>query len=255
MAGEIKHEWNGTILTIISDSGISSMDLKGSKGDDGCRGPQGPAGVIVDANGNIDWNGYATEQWVTEQIASVSEVDMSDYYTRNETNVIVNNAVAGNLSGYATEEYVNNKVIESEVYLEEYVDSFYHNITGNYATQKYVTDKMNDKLDKDRGIARDLTVDGGLILTSHGAQDGFYFYSILEDDDLEKPKVELLGTYNDSPVRVGCIATPIDPLDAANKKYVDDAIAGVGGGSADLSNYYTKTEIDNLLGVIENGAY
>lgn len=40
----ITHEWNGTILTITSDSGTSSCDLKGDKGDDGCRGAQGIAG-------------------------------------------------------------------------------------------------------------------------------------------------------------------------------------------------------------------
>jgi hypothetical protein len=40
----ITHEWNGTILTITSDSGTSSMDLKGDKGDDGIRGAQGYPG-------------------------------------------------------------------------------------------------------------------------------------------------------------------------------------------------------------------
>lgn len=44
MAGTIKHEWNGTILTITSDSGTSSADLKGEKGDDGVRGAQGKPG-------------------------------------------------------------------------------------------------------------------------------------------------------------------------------------------------------------------
>ena len=33
----IKHKWNGTVLTITSDSGTSSADLKGEKGDDGAR--------------------------------------------------------------------------------------------------------------------------------------------------------------------------------------------------------------------------
>ena len=41
MAGTIKHSWNGTVLTIESDSGISSADLKGAKGDTGIRGAQG----------------------------------------------------------------------------------------------------------------------------------------------------------------------------------------------------------------------
>lgn len=44
MAGTIKHSWNGTVLTIESDSGVSSCDLKGSTGDTGIRGPQGIAG-------------------------------------------------------------------------------------------------------------------------------------------------------------------------------------------------------------------
>ena len=44
MAGTITHQWNGTVLTITSDSGTSSCDLKGAKGDDGPRGPQGVQG-------------------------------------------------------------------------------------------------------------------------------------------------------------------------------------------------------------------
>lgn len=47
--------------------------------------------------------------------------------------------------------------------------------------------------------------------------------------------------------------TPVAELDCANKKYVDNAVknAGGGGGSADLSNYYTKAEIDAKIGDIE----
>ena len=46
--------------------------------------------------------------------------------------------------------------------------------------------------------------------------------------------------------------TPIKNLDCANKKYVDDAVANAGGGgSVDLSNYYTKAEIDKIVGDIE----
>jgi hypothetical protein len=52
MAGEIKHSWNGTVLTITSDSGTSSADLQGPKGDIGIRGPQGPAGIGVSTGGS-----------------------------------------------------------------------------------------------------------------------------------------------------------------------------------------------------------
>ena len=69
MAGTIEHSWNGTILTITSDSGTSSVDLKGSKGDTGPRGAQGPAGVIVNPDGTIDTSQYATETYVNAKIA------------------------------------------------------------------------------------------------------------------------------------------------------------------------------------------
>lgn len=44
MAGTITHSWNGTILTITSDSGTTAMDLKGKKGDTGARGARGLPG-------------------------------------------------------------------------------------------------------------------------------------------------------------------------------------------------------------------
>lgn len=66
MAGQIFHEWSGTVLTITSDSGTSSMDLKGDKGDTGVRGPQGPAG---DGSGG-------------------GSVDLSNYYTKTEIDAL-----------------------------------------------------------------------------------------------------------------------------------------------------------------------
>ena len=55
MAGEIKHSWNGTVLTITSDSGTSSADLKGEKGDTGVRGAQGVRGLCgLSANTEVD---------------------------------------------------------------------------------------------------------------------------------------------------------------------------------------------------------
>lgn len=86
MAGTIEHSWNGTILTITSDSGTSSVDLKGGKGDTGPRGAQGPAGVIVKPDGTIDTSAYATETYVNEKIAEIQtgSVDLSNYYTKEQ---------------------------------------------------------------------------------------------------------------------------------------------------------------------------
>ena len=86
MSGEIRHKWNGTVLTITSDAGTSSADLKGQTGDAGIRGPQGRPGVILNQNGSIDFNGYATEDYVDYRIEMLEqeEPDLSNYYTKDE---------------------------------------------------------------------------------------------------------------------------------------------------------------------------
>ena len=43
-SGGISHYWNGTVLVVTSDSGTSSSDLKGEKGDTGPKGEQGDKG-------------------------------------------------------------------------------------------------------------------------------------------------------------------------------------------------------------------
>ena len=115
MAGTIEHSWNGTILTITSDSGTSSVDLKGGKGDTGPRGAQGPAGVIVNPDGTIDTSAYATETYVNEKIAEIQtgSVDLSNYYTKPETVSLLNNyatkAEIPDVTGLASQAWVEAK--------------------------------------------------------------------------------------------------------------------------------------------------
>ena len=98
----IYHEWNGTVLTISSDSGTSSADLKGEKGDTGIRGPQG----IKGNTGEVDmalFDGYATENYVKQQIAEAQlpekEVDLSYIYTKEETDELISSKTANVLKG------------------------------------------------------------------------------------------------------------------------------------------------------------
>jgi hypothetical protein len=93
MSGNITHKWNGTVLTITSDSGTSSADLRGEKGDTGIRGPQGATGFTIGNDGLIDTSGLATESYVTESI---------------------NNADRSYLNGYATQSYVDTVVADFE---------------------------------------------------------------------------------------------------------------------------------------------
>lgn len=106
MAGTITHSWQGTVLTITSDSGTSSADLQGGKGDTGPRGAQGPAGIIVNPDGSIDTSQYATETYVNEKIAQVEagSVDLTNYYTKAQVD-----AKIPDITGLASQTWVENK--------------------------------------------------------------------------------------------------------------------------------------------------
>ena len=117
MSGEIKHEWTGSVLTVISDSGASSADLKGPKGDTGPRGPQGPAGIILDEQGNIaiDLSPYDTSEEVDAKIqAAVGDVDLSEYATKAYVvEAVTNNAL--DAENYATKNYVSTEIAKAQL--------------------------------------------------------------------------------------------------------------------------------------------
>lgn len=81
MAGTITHEWNGTVLTITSDSGTSSCDLKGDTGDMGVRGAQGEPGITVTVPAEIttieaDVAAIRTElNEVKDSVAAADDID------------------------------------------------------------------------------------------------------------------------------------------------------------------------------------
>ena len=99
MAGTITHSWNGTVLTITSDSGTSSADLKGPQGDTGIRGAQGANGAssaeglgindyVVEQGTSGDWtyrkwNSGAVELWCNKSVAVASSTSATGslYYS------------------------------------------------------------------------------------------------------------------------------------------------------------------------------
>ena len=131
MSGLITHKWDGTILTITSDSGTSSADLKGEKGDDGIRGPQGAPGVSMGSDGNIDLSEYATKDYVDDAIANIEipegsvNVDLTDYATKSYVDNAISNIDAPNidLTGYATEDYVDEAVANAATPSDEQVSN------------------------------------------------------------------------------------------------------------------------------------
>ena len=153
MPGEIKHYWSGTTLMIESDSGVSGCDLKGRTGDIGPRGPQGRAGIVYDADGNILMDGYATEDYVDEAVSNV-KVDLTGYATEKYVDNAILSVPQPNLDNYATKQDVEDAVnsIEipevnlngyaTELYVDNAVKNVQVDLTG-YATEDYVEQKIN----------------------------------------------------------------------------------------------------------------
>lgn len=87
MAGTITHQWNGTVLTITSDSGTSSCDLKGAKGDDGPRGAQGAPGSSVAEDsqklGGVAAESYALKTDTIENANKLGNVAAAQYALKN----------------------------------------------------------------------------------------------------------------------------------------------------------------------------
>ena len=87
--------------------------------------------------------------------------------------------------------------------------------------------------------------------------DSAYKYIDVHDVDYNGKDVESAYVYTGKIPTRGAggnlwTGMPIDDSDCVPKKYVDDAVANAGGGgSVDLSNYYTKAEIDKIVGDIE----
>lgn len=180
MSGTIEHSWNGTILTIKSDSGTSSADLQGGKGDTGPRGAQGPAGVIVNPDGTIDTSQYATETYVNEKIAQVEagSVDLSNYYTKTQTTALLDN--------YATKTYVDGKISDidlTDYYTKAQVDAKIPDITG-LASQTWVENKgYLTEHQSLKTINGESIVGTGNITISGGSADLSNYYTKTEIDN------------------------------------------------------------------------
>lgn len=85
----------------------------------------GMTGDVVIEVPEADLTGYATEEYVSKKIAEAElaegDVDLSAYYTKSETEKKINEAVAAidipetDLTGYATEEFVNQEIAKIEL--------------------------------------------------------------------------------------------------------------------------------------------
>ena len=78
----VNHSWNGTVLTVASNSGETSADLKGEKGDQGEQGIQGVQGIKGDKGDKGDKGEKGEGFSISKTYASVAEMHAA-YATDN----------------------------------------------------------------------------------------------------------------------------------------------------------------------------
>ena len=150
---EVRHQWNGSILTVISDSGASSADLLGPKGDMGPRGPQGPAGVVYNEDGEliVDLSRYYTIEEVDAKVANV-KVDLSNYATKNYVTETVVNA------NYATKNYVSTEIAKAQL----------AGVSGDVDLSGFVTEDELNRIIPVDGVTITYNEDGQLTVIGGG---------------------------------------------------------------------------------------
>lgn len=222
----VTHSWDGTILTITSASGTSSSDLKGERGQDGKDGQ----------DGSVKFN--VVNELPTE------DIDESAIYLKQSINGATwDGDTTGRevvtLSDY--EGMTMYKVSDLTPTAEELVGKTIV-INDGEATEEYVL------------TTNDIREENGMITAL------FYAYMPVVLVVSESTTYST-GTYflylNEEPYYNYTSALYLGEVEENNSYqeyiYVNGAWESIGGASAkvDMSNYYTKEEIDSTIGDIE----
>ena len=181
------------------------------------------------------------------------EVDLSDYYTKsqidteqtkqdtsiNQNAINIDNLTKNTYSKEEVNQLIDSKLEGKEVDLTNYY-------TKNQIDQKFV-DKFNNVYDKQYINALHQKTDTSINLVEQNltklVQDNYYeksYVDLLETslkNDIAGNKQEITDLWNS------------ELENYYNKEEIDQKIAGLGGGSGtvDLTNYYTKSEVNALI--------
>lgn len=226
MSGQVFHKWNGTILTITSDAGTSSVNLKGAKGDRGVRGVQGRSGVILDAAGDVDMTGYATEQYVDEVFSQIEDfqTDLSNYYTAAEIDATLENYtnreyVADAIAAADISDKLNDYYKKEETYSKEEVDTHLTEIESQtFDTVGQLRDSMLENMNTLRDNLEDYT-DEEIAAIPRFTYD--VAYNDLEDENVGENAFVLYEIVNEG--------TP-NEIKEVKQRFI--IVGGSGGGSS-----------------------
>ena len=198
----------------------------------------------ITEDGEVDLSNYYTKTEVDNKIDEIntSEVDLSNYYTKTESDDMLNSVFQGmdmrdevNLG--LAKEYTNNSITEATNQLEPffasittnkddlYVNCGYHGINNAYNMNRCIYLKHNSKI---------------------------YHLAALVNSEF------IFFDYEGSTIIVGMDTDAYDYVIVneqtgfeSAKAYIDSKIDEIDIPEVDLSNYYTKTEVDDKISAVD----
>ena len=171
---------------------------------------------------------------------ATGDIDLSDYVTKAELQAKLDALhINIDLSAYATKEELTNALNNIDL--------------SAYATKEYVTDAINNAQLGGDGSSVDLSIYAKKSDLDSKA-DTQHTHTMSDITDYTAPDLSSYAKKTDIPSLDGyALKTEIPSTDGlATTEYVDNAVANVPtGGDVDLSNYYTKTEVDTALSNVD----
>ena len=262
-AGAVKGK---SAYEIACDNGFVGTDaewLASLKGDTPQIGPSG-TWVIGDVDTGIvaspSLAGYATEEFVSQQIASIPEIDLSLYATRAELNEAILGITIPDVSSFVTQKEIDDAIaaiVFPEPDLSGYALKTDIPSLEGLATEEFVTRKIAEaelgggdidlsafytKSEIDTKIAE---VENSIPTVEGLATEEFVEKTI---DSLNIPSVDGLATEEFVEEAIASIPIP-DVTGLASETYVDEAIANIEHPTVDLEPYAKKTDIPSVEGL------
>lgn len=188
----------------------------------------------------VDLSGYATETYVNDAIAAIPEVDLSDYAKKTDI---------PDTTGLATEDYVDNAVSAIEIpEVIKHISITDVNQLLDLETGYYYIDdgflfngnNLFGNLLVNKEVNLYSFIDSAYTQLEYTEEDGWMSYTFVYDS-------EYLETVN-----------RIDTIESAGfqtKEQVDTAISEAIAAipEVDLSNYYTKAQVDDNCNALASG--
>lgn len=193
----------------------------------------------------VDLTGYATEQYVQEQIKNIDipEVDMTGYATEDYVKQEISKAqLEGedvDLSNYYTKAQTDKAIKDAQPDLSGYAKKSEIPSTTGFATETYVDNKVGAiKHPNEVHVGKSAPTDENV--------------KIWIDTDADNPvATKEYVTQKISEAQLSGDGTTVDLSNYYTKSETDKAISDAVGaieipeaGEVDLSNYYTKSEVD-----------